>query len=383
MRVLIAPDKFKGTLPAARVAQAIAQGWRQVRPSDELTLLPISDGGDGFGIVLGSLLAARTLRLNTVNASGSPQRAHWWWVEDRRLALIEAAQSNGLALLPKGVHHPFQLDTTGVASLVQAALRKGARHCIVGVGGSATNDGGFGLAKALGWSFLDRQGTPLHHWTDLSRLSRLTPPPHPLPQCRITVATDVDNPLLGPRGATRVYGPQKGLTPQDLPKAEACLRRLATVVQRQLGIDSNAPGSGAAGGLGFGFLAFLGAQRQLGFDVFAECAQLDRLLKHTDLVITGEGAFDVQSLMGKGVGQCIQRCTRKQRPVVVLAGHVAPDAQAARDGIRWLKGLCDITSTQEAMARPAFWLRRLAKDAAKAWGATPATPRRPSRRRVP
>jgi glycerate kinase len=395
MRVLVAPDKFKGTLSAEAVARTIAQGWTRVRPNDEIRLLPISDGGDGFGQVLGSLLHARTLSLATTNAAGQPQRARWWWVEEQRLAIIEAAQSNGLAQLPKGKHHPFELDTAGVARPIKIALSKGARHCIVGVGGSATNDGGFGLAVGLGWVFLDRAGQRILRWTDLHRLHRIVPPTQDGPArshpsgagasnrlhsgpphstsgsapCRVTVATDVDNPLLGPQGATRIYGPQKGLTPADFSIAEKNLRRLAQVVERQLGFSSSTPGSGAAGGLGFGLMAFLGAKRRLGFDVFAECAQLDRLLKQADLVITGEGSFDAQSLMGKGVGECIQRCTRLKRPVVVLAGRVAPGTQASSRMLRWSKGLCDLTSTDEAMARPTFWLRRLAREAAIAWTA--------------
>jgi len=190
------------------------------------------------------------------------------------------------------------------------------------------------------------------------------------------VATDVENPLLGPQGATRIYGPQKGLTPKDFPVAEKNLRRLAQVVERQLGFSSSTPGSGAAGGLGFGLMAFLGAERRLGFDLFAECAQLDRLLKQSDLVITGEGSFDAQSLMGKGVGQCIQRSSRQKRPVIVLAGHVAPAAQSASKTLRWSKGLCDLTSTGDAMSQPKFWLRRLAREAALAWNAQARFPPR-------
>ncbi len=403
MRVLIAPDKFKGTLSAEAVARTIAQGWRKVRPDDDIRLLPISDGGDGFGPVLGRLLNARTQSLITCNAARQPVRARWWWVAEKRLAIIEAAQANGLAQLPKGRYHPFELDTLGVARPLEFALRKGAQHCIVGVGGSATNDGGFGLAIGLGWVFLDRAGQRILRWTDLHRLDRMVPPAQDSPArprssgsgaserlhldppnpsngsalCRVTVATDVDNPLLGPQGATRVYGPQKGLTPADHPIAEKNLRRLAQVVERQLGFDSSAPGAGAAGGLGFGLMAFLGAERRLGFDVFADCSQLDRLLKQSDLVITGEGSFDDQSLMGKGVGQCIQRCSRQKRPVIVLAGRVAQGNQASSNTVRWSKGLCDLTSTEEAMARPTPWLRRLAHEAALAWNTQARLSKRP------
>ncbi|MGE3312508.1 MAG: glycerate kinase [Limisphaerales bacterium] len=373
MRVLIAPDKFKGTLAADAVARAIAQGWRRIRPKDDLVLLPISDGGDGFGAVLGGLLGARNLAVATVNALGRPHRSRIGWVEKSRLALIEAAQSNGLALLPAGNHHPFQRDTLGVARLIEAARRKGARHMIIGVGGSATNDGGFGMARGLGWRFLDSKGRSIDTWTGLDRLARLEGPPEPEPErepasrrvpCRYTVATDVENPLLGPEGATRVYGPQKGLVRADLAVAEKCLRRLARVVRDQLGFDSATPGSGAAGGLGFGLMAFLGAERRLGFDVFAEYAGLERHLRNADLVITGEGSFDRQSVMGKGVGQWIRRCADRKRPVLVLAGRVALESPESLPPGVTARGLCDITSPAEAMERPAFWLRRLAAGAA-------------------
>lgn len=369
MRVLIAPDKFKGTLSAEAVAKAVAAGWKRQRPNDSLALLPISDGGDGFGPVLGTLLDARTLVVPTTNAANRPRRARWWWIPKSRLAILEAAQANGLALLPKGAHHPFDLDSRGVAPLLRAAHDQGARKVIIGVGGSATNDGGFGLAHALGWTFLNRQGQAITRWTDFPNLTRIVPPASPQPLPDIIVATDVDNPLLGTRGATRIYGPQKGLRPEDIPVAEACLKRLATVVKRQLGFDPATPGSGAAGGLGFGLMAFLNAKRRLGFDVFAEHARLDEHLRRADLVITGEGAFDHQSLMGKGVGQCIRHCQTLDRPVIVLAGKVESRPATTR-AVNQARGLCDITSPDQAMARPAFWLRRLAADVARDWSAT-------------
>jgi len=369
MRVLIAPDKFKGTLSATAAARAIARGWRRARPQDRLAFLPISDGGEGFGEVLRTALQARTLTTRTTDAAGNPRSAPWWWVASKRLAILEAAQSNGLALLDPPQRQPFQLDTQGVARLIQAALRKGARHCIIGVGGSATNDGGFGLAKGLGWSFFDKAGKPIERWTDLGYLHRLEPPAKPLPRCRFTVATDVENPLLGPKGATRVYGPQKGLGPEDLPIAEACLRRLASIVSITLHIDATTPGSGAAGGLGFGLRAFLGAERRLGFDVFAEFARLDRHLRTTDLVLTGEGSFDRQSAMGKGVGQWVRRCAEAHRPLLLLAGRITPGSVKLSESLPWARSLCDITSPDQALSRPAYWLEQLAMAAAKAWSA--------------
>lgn len=367
MRVLIVPDKFKGTLTADAVARALAAGWLKARPRDTAVLLPMSDGGDGFGPVLGQLFQARARTRSTVDAAGRPRRARWWWAAEHRTAIIETAQSNGLALLPPGRFHPFDLDTRGVGRLVQGALRAGATTCLLGIGGSATNDGGFGLARALGWRFLDRQGAELRRWTDLDRLHRLEPPPPSAQACRFIVATDVSNPLLGPRGASRVYGPQKGLRPADLPRAERCLRQLAQVARRELGIDHRLPGCGAAGGLGFGLQAFLGATRRLGFDVFAEAAQLDARVAAADLVLTGEGAVDRSSMMGKGVGQLLETCARHGKPVLLLGGRV--DLPRLPPGVSWTGSLVDLAGEARAMAEPAPLLRELARQAALAHSA--------------
>lgn len=368
MRVLIVPDKFKGTLTALDAARAMARGWRRIRSGDVLEMVPMSDGGDGFGPVIGRLLGARQRTVATLDAAHRPCRSRWWWVAERRLAILETARSNGLALLPPGVHHPFDLDTTGVGALIRAAHRAGATRCLLGVGGSATNDGGFGLARALGWQFLDPRGQPLDRWTDLRHLARLQPPSAEGRKVEFVVATDVSNPLLGPAGATRVYGPQKGLRSRDLRVAEAALRGLAKVVERQLGFDSRLPGCGAAGGLGFGLQAFLGARRQLGFDVFAEYADLDRRIAAADLVITGEGAMDRSSLMGKGVGQLLLRCHRRRKPVVVVAGRLEIGRRPPK-GVVATASLVEFAEPAEAMARSAPWLEHAASVAAQRWGA--------------
>ena len=304
LKVLIIPDKFKGTLTAPAAAEAIARGWRKARPGDLLSLLPMSDGGDGFGEVTSALLKARIQRVRTVDAAHRPCVAKWWWEPKTRTAIIESAGVIGLAMLPPKRFHPFQLDTLGLGAVVQAAAKRGARRCLMGIGGSATNDGGFGLARALGWEFLDRKGVLIEHWTGLGQLERIRVPQRRRWFNSVVVATDVRNRLLGQRGATRVYGPQKGLRAQDLALAERCLGRLARVLKQQFGRDvAREPGTGAAGGLGFGLVAFLGAELQPGFELFARQAALDRHLRAADLVVTAEGAIDRSTLMGKGVGQ--------------------------------------------------------------------------------
>ena len=190
-RILIAPDKFKGTLTARVAAECIARGWKRMRPSDELVVLPISDGGDGFGVVFARLTAAKPVTTRAVNAAGRTCAVRWWWDAVTRTAIIESARVVGLAMLPRGKFHPFQLDTRGLGIVMRAALKRGARSCIIGVGGSATNDGGFGMARELGWRFLDRYGVEIQSWKDLSTLVRIEPPNDRNWPARVGVAVDV------------------------------------------------------------------------------------------------------------------------------------------------------------------------------------------------
>jgi glycerate 2-kinase len=364
MRVLIVPDKFKGTLNAAGVCAAIARGWKSVRPADDLELLPMSDGGDGFGEAMGRLLKARVRSVKTVNAAHRPITAQWWWKPERKLAIIEAARVNGLALMPPGKFHPFQLDTFGLGRVIEAAVKAGTRTCLIGVGGSATNDGGFGLARALGWKFYDVAGRELDEWWQLDVLSRATPPRHAF-ELPMTVAVDVANPLLGICGCSRVYGPQKGLRAQDMAFAERCLRRLKSVLEQQLKIScATIPGAGAAGGMGFGLMAFARAKAKTGFEIFAEAADLEEHIRDADLVITGEGAIDRQTFMGKGVGQVALLCKKFEVPCLAIAGILDAPAQALRL-FSHTAALTEMTTVEQAKARTAFYLEKAVAVAAK------------------
>ena len=422
LNVLIAPDKFKGTLTARQAAEAIAEGWKRVRPADKLTLLPISDGGDGFGEVLSHVWDAKQKSVRTIDAAHRPLRARWWWEPKRKAAIIESAAVIGLAQLPPKRFHPFHLDTYGLGAVIRAASRQGARRCIIGIGGSATNDGGFGLAVALGWQFLDAAGRKIETWPHLNKLEHIVPPKRlakagarartaesfpldraPLPNREskralpkgspspgaageasvknrsnpgrgegepvklfdeITVAVDVQNPLLGKNGATRIYGPQKGLRTRDFIKAEDSLRRLAHIAKRDLGLDlKDEPGTGAAGGLGFGLAAFLAARLEPGFHLFAREARLATKLRHTDLVITGEGRLDASTAMGKGVGELARLCRKLGIPCIGLAGEVVPTQKLKN--FSQTAGITDLTDDRLAKKRPAFWLARLADAVAR------------------
>lgn len=364
-RILIAPDKFKGTLTAREAAEAIARGWARVHPSDVLVTVPVSDGGDGFGSVLAASVDGVERETSTVDAAHRPRRAPWWWSEGRKVAVVETAQVVGLALMPPRTFHPFALDTFGVGAVLQDAVDAGARECWVGIGGSATNDGGFGLARSMGWEFLDASGQEIGRWTDLGRLHAVRRPTSArLDGCRVTVAVDVDNPLLGPLGCSRVYGPQKGLRPQDMALAEEALGRLAEVMAAELGTDlATLPGSGAAGGLGFALQAFLGARAESGFEMVSRAVGLDAHLAACDLVLTGEGSLDRQSWMGKGTGRLATRARAAGRRCIGLAGRVevVSAEQKASSPFDEACGVAPtLASVEEAMARPAYWLEELA-----------------------
>jgi glycerate kinase len=363
LRVLIVPDKFKGTLTAHAAASAIARGWGAARPSDRLDLLPMSDGGDGFGVVMSELLHARVQTVTTVDAAHRAVRARWWLAG--KTAIVESAQVIGLAKHP-GMH-PFKLDTFGLGAVLRVAAKKGASRCLIGIGGSATNDGGFGVARALGWEFLDANDEPIISWMRLHRLVALRLPRQKKLFAEMTVAVDVQNPLLGARGCTRVYGPQKGLSGTDFKTAEHKLRQLAAVVAKQLKLDcTTEPGAGAAGGLGFGLRCFLGAHLQPGFELFANHAQLERRLRLADVVVTGEGAIDRSTFMGKGVGQIARQCARLKIPCLGLAGVVKPDSSAAKYFAQ-AHGLTEFTTLKKARQKPAFWLERMARQVAREW----------------
>ena len=366
LRVLIVPDKFKGTLTAHAAAAAIAAGWHRTRPGDQLKTLPMSDGGDGFGEVMGELMNARKKQTQTVDAAHRPCRGLWRTDPARTTAMIDSAGIIGLAMLPKGKFHPFQLDSFGLGIVMKAAASSGTTAAIIGIGGSATNDAGFGMARALGWKFFDENWDEIEEWWQLHELASVRPPAQ-APPWKMTVAVDVGNPLLGPKGCSRIFGPQKGLRRQDFALAEKCLSRLASVLQKQHGIKgASIAGAGAAGGLGFGLMAFAGGALESGFEIFARCAKLDERIGEADLVITGEGKMDHQTYMGKGVGQIARRCRRLGVPCLALAGQIDELARARRLFTR-ARALTEMTSLNGAQSETARHLRQLTAQMAAAF----------------
>ncbi|MFB4371490.1 MULTISPECIES: glycerate kinase [unclassified Pseudomonas] len=372
MKIVIAPDSFKESLSAPEVAQAIARGWLAVYPNAEIVLCPMADGGEG---TVDAVLAATGGERREQVVQGplaTPVTAHWGWLGDGT-AVIEMAASSGLHHVPSGQRDPRVTSSYGTGELIIAALDAGATRIILGLGGSATNDGGSGLLRALGVRFLDAGGNELRpggaplaalQRVDLSALDKR------LHNVQVEVAADVDNPLCGPKGASAVFGPQKGASAQQVDELDAALARLAEVVGEALGEDfSTFPGVGAAGGLGFAAKAFLGARFRPGIELVAELSGLADAVRGADLVITGEGRLDAQSLHGKTpVG--VARVAREQSvPVIALAGSLGEGYQQVREaGIEACFSLAPGPITlEQACADAGQELEARAADLARLW----------------
>ena len=323
--VLVAPDSFKGSLTSREAAAAIADGVRDALPSASVTIHPVSDGGEGFVEVLAPHLDGEIV--TTVVSGplpGTKAEARWALCRGGDLALIEMAQAAGLNLVPPSRRDPKITTTRGVGELILAACRAGVKEIILGLGGSGTNDGGAGMAEGLGVRFLDADGVPIGPGGGaLARLasidlSGLEPA---VTRVRFTAACDVAVPLLGPRGASVLFAPQKGAARSEVPLLEGGLSRLAEVIQETLGIDvREIAGGGAAGGLGAGCAAFCAAELRPGIEIVLEITRFDDALKHADLVITGEGKLDAQSRQGKAVSGIFRRARLGGKPVIAVVG---------------------------------------------------------------
>ena len=358
MRVLLAPDSFGGTLTAREAAQAMARGWREARPGDDIVLLPMSDGGPGF-------LDAMPGELHAVTVQGplaDPVRAAFKL--DGRTGYVETAQACGLHLVE--VRDPTVTTSYGVGQLVSAAVARGAKTVVLGLGGSATNDGGAGMLAALGVRREDAAGERLAPGgLALAGAARLV---GELRGVGLVAATDVDNPLLGEQGATRVFGPQKGATPAQVQALEQALTHWADLLETHLGTTArDLPGAGAAGGMGFAILA-AGGTRAPGFVLVATAVDLGAKVAAVDLVVTGEGSFDHQSLRGKVVSGVAGYAQQDGRPCLVLAGRVSVGRrELAAAGIEVAYSLEDAVGRERAVNAPAEALATLARGVAQDW----------------
>jgi glycerate kinase len=365
MRVLVAPDKFRGTLTAAQAASAIAAGWRRERPSDEVDEMPMADGGEG---TLDALVAALGGELRSVGVSGplgDPVDASFGMIvtPSGPTAVIELARASGLALVGEARRNPLRASSRGTGELVLAAAREGAGEILVCLGGSASTDGGAGIAAALGVRLLDRGGRPVPDGgRGLLELDRVdaTGLEQVVRRIRFVVACDVDDPLTGPRGAARVYGPQKSASPDDVLLLERALAHYAAVIHRDLGIDLRAlPGGGAAGGAGAGLVAFLGARLRPGVAVVMDALDVRRRVASADVLVTGEGRLDASSLRGKVISGLLVEAQRAGIPMAVLCGRSEIEMPAAR-----VASLVDRFGEERAMGDARSALEDLAAEVA-------------------
>lgn len=369
MRVLVATDGFGGTLSAVQAADAVADGWRRTSPADDVVPVPLSDGGPGLVEVLARVRPTAELRRVVVeDPLGRPVPAHW--LLDGSTAWIESAAACGLHLLSRAERDPRRTTTYGVGQLVLAALDAGASRLVVGLGGSATNDGGAGLLTALGLDRLDAGRRPLDPGgAALARCALLSGRPDPrLGDVELVAGTDVDAPLLGLRGASAVFGPQKGASREDVLELDAALTRWADVLEAHLHVAvRDRPGAGAAGGLGAALLA-LGGRRESGLSMVSDAVRLDDQVAGADLVVTGEGTFDATSLTGKVVGGVAALAAAHAVPCLVLAGQVKLGRrEAAAAGVDAAYAVADEVGLDAALGRPAPELAALATRVARQW----------------
>ncbi|WP_121252437.1 glycerate kinase [Nocardioides ferulae] len=359
MRILVAPDKFAGTLTAVEAAEAIATGWRRQAPADELDLAPMADGGPGFVDVMHTALGGELLVVTVDGPFGDPVPASL--LVAGGTAYLETAQACGIHLT--GGERGEQATTTGVGQLLAAALDAGVDRVVLGLGGSGTNDGGAGLLAALGATADADLGAGADGLAGLSQVD-LTAARARVAGVELVAATDVDSPLTGLFGATKTFGPQKGIPEERLPAVDGRLEALAAVTDRRLALEK---GAGAAGGLGFALL-LLGAQRRPGLAMVAEVVRLAERARAADLVVTGEGAFDFSSRSGKVPYGVAEVAAEALRPCVALAGRVLVGSREMRAlGVESAYAVVDLVGEERALAQPAEALAELAARVARTW----------------
>lgn len=335
LTIVVAPQAFKGSLDAPEVAQAIARGVRQVLRDARLIILPVADGGEGTVRALVEASGGRTVTTRVVGPLEKPVNAEWGILGDGVTAVIEMAAASGLPLIPRSERNPMRTTTFGTGELIRSALDHGVRKLIVGIGGSATNDGGAGMAQALGARLLDSAGNELPRGGgQLGKLERIdTSGLDPrLRDLDVEVACDVANPLCGPEGASAVYGPQKGADATMVRTLDAALQHYADVIERDVGKSvCDNPGAGAAGGLGAGLLAFADATLSPGVKIVFEAIDLDGKLRGADLVITGEGRMDSQDIYGKAPMEVAKRAKAVGIPSIAIVGSTGRDYRIVFD----------------------------------------------------
>ena len=380
MKILIAPDKFKGALNAREAAENIAKGLRDALPDAKIEIVPMADGGEGTAEVICNARGGSWVQCKAHDPLGREIDVRYAWIGGEKLAVMEMSEASGMRRLSESERDPLRATTFGVGEMILDAVKRRASEIIIGLGGSATNDGGFGMARALGFRFFADDRELNGDVSDLHVLTRLAPSPQSSPPRtgereapgegiwrlpKITAAADVRNPLLGENGATRVFGPQKGATKNDIDILERALTRLADVVAKEFGFDyRNEPGAGAAGGLGFGLMSFCGAKIRPGFDVVAEAVGLEAKIENADIVITGEGSLDRQTLEGKTPAGVARLARKFGKPVFAMVGRATNDPEVREVFDAVYENARPGMSQEENMKRAAELLRENARDLA-------------------
>jgi len=370
MRIVVCPQEFKGTLTAMEAAEAMSEGTRRALPDAAIDIVPLSDGGPGLQDVLVGTVGGRMMTESVEDPLARSVEAEWAVLDDGT-AVIEMAAAAGLWRVAEDERDPMIATTYGVGQLIRAALDHGCRRIIVGLGGSATNDGGAGMSAALGVRRLDVNGDMAPPGgAALAKLDRIDVAgldPR-VKETTVIAATDVRNPLCGPEGASIVYGPQKGATPEQAKELDAALGRWAEVIERDVGLRvADIEGAGAAGGLGAGLIAFCGAEVRPGFDVVAEVVHLREALGRADLVITGEGRLDGQTVFGKTVSGVARLAGEYGVPVIVVPGALGEGWESMRPLVKAIEPVTPTTTLKQALSNPAEALAAATENAVRQW----------------
>lgn len=374
MKIVLAPDSFKESLSALQVAESIERGFKQVFPDAEYVKVPMADGGEGTTQSLVDATGGKIIKQTVTGPLGEKVEAFFGLLGNGTTAIIEMAAASGLHLVPTDKRNPLITTTRGTGELIAAALEHNVDHIIIGIGGSATNDGGTGMASALGVRFLDENGQEIEEGGGyLSSLAGIdiSCMDARLAGVKIEVACDVDNPLIGPKGASAIFGSQKGATLEVVKQLDKNLEHYAAIIERDLGIKiATVPGAGAAGGLGGGLLAFMQADLKRGVDIVIEATRLSQLVADADLVITGEGKIDSQTIFGKTPIGVARIAKNFGIPVIAIAGNAASDSNVVYEhGIDAVFSIVPgVVSLQKAFQNAEDYVERTARNIAVVWG---------------